>query len=411
MNKPILTEEFAEAVRQQTNVLLGLAGASGTGKTLTALRIARGLVDGDDSKIAVADTEGGRAKHYAPGPGEKPGDRLFGFRHKLMEPPFTPELFRATAMAAEQAGFGVLIFDTASDEYEGEGGLQMMHEAALLRMAKKPSLEDVEQWQFDKLNAPAWSIPKQQHKKLLMARLRIMRIHLIFCLRAEDKIKFVKVLDPETNREKTKIQNAGWVPICEKRFMYDMTVSMTFSPENPGVPLMKDGNAMYGKMPAHLLPAFEEGKRITEETGRKLALWANGGSLVGGAAATIGGGDDPVLSSGRVAAKKGTPALRQWWESIGAQQQKRLVGLLRSELQPAATKIDEQSISFDDPATKPAQSDTEALIALDRDLSDAAEKGTAELTKVWEGLSAESRERLQSGFDQRHKPRAAQVAA
>lgn len=259
--------EFQPARRDRTNLLIGLAGASGTGKTFSALRLARGLV-GEAGRIALIDTEGGRAKHYAD---------LFRFDHADMEPPYTPERLADAAIAAQAAGYDALVIDSASDEYEGIGGLQDMHDAALLRLARKDSLEDVEQWQWDKLNAPAWNIPKQAHKRKLMSRLRAMRMYLLFCLRAEEKIEFVEVEDDQ-GRKRTKIRPAGWVPICEKRFMYDMTVSMTFSPEQPGVPLMKDGKAVYGKIPDHLLFGFPEGQRISEETGRALAHWAGGGS-------------------------------------------------------------------------------------------------------------------------------------
>lgn len=262
-----MTFSFAPAVRDHTNLLIGLAGASGTGKTFSALRLARGLV-GPDGKLALADTEGGRAKHYA--------DR-FRFDHCDLVPPFTPERFREVALAAEDAGYDALVIDSASDEWEGEGGLQDMHDAALLRMARKSSMSELEPWQFDKLNAPAWSEPKRLHKMKLMARLRVMRMHLIFCMRAEDKIEFVRVRDDQ-GREKTKIQAAGWVPICEKRFMFDMTLSATFTPDNPGVPLIRNGKAVYGKIPEHLLHAFPEGQQVSEDTGRQLAAWATGGS-------------------------------------------------------------------------------------------------------------------------------------
>jgi hypothetical protein len=259
--------EFRRADRSRgTNLLIALAGASGTGKTFSALRLARGLV-GAQGKIALIDTEGGRANHYAD---------LFEFDHADMEPPFTPERVADAAMQAQLAGYHALIFDSASDEYEGIGGLQDMHDAALLKMAKKQSLDELEPWQWDKLNAPAWNIPKQEHKRKLMARVRSMRMYLLFCLRAEEKIEFVKVID-DNGRERTRIQPAGWVPICEKKFMYDMTLSMTFSPDNPGVPMMKDNKAIYGKIPEHLLHAFPMGARIAEETGQKLAAWAKGG--------------------------------------------------------------------------------------------------------------------------------------
>lgn len=292
--------EFLDAHRENTNMLIGVAGPSGAGKTKSALLLARGLVGGiqNDHLIGVADTEGGRAKHHAPRPGEKPSELLFGFRHFDFKPPYTPQRFRDVAIAMENAGLKVGIFDSASDEYEGEGGIVDMHDQALLRMSRKKTYDEIEEWQFNKLNAPAWNEPKTLHKKLLMAKLRVMRIHLIFAMRAEDKVKFVKI-KTDDGREKTAIEAAGWVPICEKRFMYDMTLSFAFGPENPGVPLMKDGKAMYGKIPDELLHAFPPGQRVTEQTGRLLASWA-------------AGDEPPILGEARIEARKGTEHIRGW---------------------------------------------------------------------------------------------------
>jgi hypothetical protein len=111
----------------------------------------------------------------------------------------------------------------------------------------------------------------------LISPLRQIRAYVIFCLRAEEKIKFVKVRD-DNGREKTAIQNAGWVPIAEKRLMFDMTMSFTVTPDNPGVPLIEDGQAIYGKIQSQHLHLFPPGKRVTAESGRLLRAWARGES-------------------------------------------------------------------------------------------------------------------------------------
>jgi hypothetical protein len=68
------------------------------------------------------------------------------------------------------------------------------------------------------------------------------------------------------------------VPICEKRFMYEMTMSFTVTPDNPGVPLIENGQAIHGKIQSQHLPFFPAGKRVTEECGRQLRAWARGES-------------------------------------------------------------------------------------------------------------------------------------
>jgi len=256
--------EFTDATRDDTSLLIAIAGASGSGKTFSALTMATGLAQGEP--IYAIDTEAKRMLHYAD---------QFKFKHMDMRPPFTPEAYIEAIQKAERAGAKVIIIDSTSDEYEGVGGLQEMHDDEVSRLARKP-YANLEGWEIDKFNAPAWKVPKTRHKTRLMSPLRQVRAYIIFCLRAEEKIKFVKVFDERSNREKTAIESAGWVPICEKRFMYEMTMSFTVTPDNPGVPLIENGQAVYGKIQSQHLPFFPAGQRVTAECGAKLRAWARG---------------------------------------------------------------------------------------------------------------------------------------
>jgi hypothetical protein len=58
-----MTITFRPAVREGVPLLLGLAGGTGSGKTWSAMVLAKGLAG--DKPFAVVDTENGRAKHYA----------------------------------------------------------------------------------------------------------------------------------------------------------------------------------------------------------------------------------------------------------------------------------------------------------------------------------------------------------
>jgi hypothetical protein len=256
--------EFTDAYRDDTSLLIAIAGASGSGKTFTALTMATGLAQGEP--IYAIDSEAKRMLHYAD---------QFKFKHLDMRPPFTPEAYIEAIQKAERAGAKVIIIDSTSDEYEGVGGLQEMHDEEVSRLARKP-YDKLEGWEIDKFNAPAWKVPKTRHKTRFMSPLRQVRAYIIFCLRAEEKIKFVKVIDDRSGKEKTAIQSAGWVPICEKRFMFEMTMSFTVTPDNPGVPLIEDGQAVYGKIQSQHLHMFPPGKRVTAESGRLLRAWARG---------------------------------------------------------------------------------------------------------------------------------------
>lgn len=269
--------QYQPAVRDKVALLIAVAGASGSGKTLSSLKIARGLAGGDDSKIAVIDTEAGRAKHYAPAPGEQAGPERFAFQHGDLKPPFSPEAYVAAIEAAEASGAEVVMIDSFSHEWEGDGGLHDIHDADLRTAVERARSSHNQSWgAFDEVRAAeranigAWRDAKARHKRL-MSRLLQCRAHLVICLRADEKVRIVK----DGNR--TKIVQAAdlppaerWTPICEKRFMYEMTVSLIVTPQNPGIPVPIKIQEQHRK-------AFPLDRRLSEDTGRLLAEWARGG--------------------------------------------------------------------------------------------------------------------------------------
>lgn len=255
---------FSPARRERVGLSIALAGSSGSGKTKSALEIASGLA-GPNGKIVVIDTEGRRALHYA---------SQYRFDHLDFQPPYTPERCTAAIVAAQNTGADVVIFDSASDEYEGEGGLQDIHDAEARRMATDRD-GNIAEWKIEAMNAPAWKAPKLRHKSSLIRRIRSFPGFVIFCLRAEEKVRFEKVKDERTGREKNAIVQAGWIPICEKRFMYDMTLSLTLAPETKGKPRFD----LTHKITDDHLPFFPEGQFIGRRAGELLRLWATGADL------------------------------------------------------------------------------------------------------------------------------------
>ncbi len=219
------------ARKERSSMSIGIAGASGSGKSMTSLEIATGLA-GPDGRIAMLDTEGRRALHYA---------RRYKFDHVDFKPPYTPERCTQAIQELQGDGYDVIILDSASDEYEGEGGMQEMAAAE-----------------------GAWIKTKARHKHSLIRHLRNYPGTVIFSLRAEEKVKVEKI------NGKTVFTPQGWMPICEKRFMYDMTLSLTLSPDTPGMPRFD----LPRKIGADFLDLFKEGKFIDRHAGEKLRAWA-----------------------------------------------------------------------------------------------------------------------------------------
>src|SRR3954469_19623581 len=149
---------FRRAVRENVSLLIGLAGSSGSGKTYTALRLARGIAG--DKPFAVIDTEAGRAKHYAD---------AFRFDHGDLQPPFRPGAYADAIAAADAAGYPVIVVDSMSHEWAGEGGILDWQLEEYERLGAKDSSKLL-----------SWAKPKQGHKQMVQKLLQV-RAHLILC--------------------------------------------------------------------------------------------------------------------------------------------------------------------------------------------------------------------------------------
>jgi hypothetical protein len=269
---------FRPAVREGAGVLVGLAGASGSGKTYSALRLATGLSGG--KPFAVIDTENGRALHYAD---------LFKFEHAHLRPPFRPEAYAKMTKAADAAGYPVIVVDSFSHEHAGEGGLLDWHEEELERMAG-------DDWQKrERVKFSAWIKPKMAHKAMVQQLLQA-RAHLILCFRAEEKIEIVKDAagKVQVRPKQTLTGLDGWVPICEKSLPYELTASFLLTPDAPGLPKPI-------KLQEQHRAFFPLDGPISEESGEALAGWARGGAKTGPAPdpdTLKTGGDSPRSDEG-----------------------------------------------------------------------------------------------------------------
>lgn len=243
-----MSYHFKPAVRTNVNLLIGLVAPSGGGKTYTSMRLASGISQG--RRFAVIDTEAGRASHYAD---------QFEFDVCEIAAPFSPANYAQAILAADAAGYPVIVVDSMSHEYSGDGGILDMQEAEFHRMGGRESAK-----------MASWIVPKGEHKKM-MTKLLQVRAHLILCFRAEAKVDMIKE-DGKTKivPKKTLTSIDGWIPQTEKTVPFELTVSLLLTPEHPGVPkpikLQEQHRAL-----------FPLDQPITEESGRRIAEWASGG--------------------------------------------------------------------------------------------------------------------------------------
>lgn len=245
-----MTFSFRPAKRENVQLLIGLAGGTGSGKTFSAFELATGIAEVMGGKPAVIDTEARRALHYA--------DR-FDFEHGDLQAPFTPARYLEAMEAAADAGYPVILVDSMSHEYAGDGGILDMQEAEFQRMGGR-----------DAVKMASWIKPKMEHKAFVQRLLQI-RAHLILCFRAEPKVDIAKDEKGKTVivPKQTLTGLDGWVPVTEKNLPFELTASFLLHAEAPGVPrpikLQEQHRAL-----------FPAGQPITRESGRMVARWARG---------------------------------------------------------------------------------------------------------------------------------------
>lgn len=247
---------FKKAERSGTHAIVGFMGGTGAGKTFSALEFATGLSGG--KPFAFIDTEAGRALHYADD---------FNFQHGELAPPFRPGAYLEAILAAEKAGFPVIVVDSMTHEHAGEGGILDMHDEEYKRLGSR-----------DAVKMLAWVKPKKEHKRMV-SKLLQLRAHLVLCFRAEPKLKMVKAI--ENGREVSKPVDAGWLPICAKGLEFEMTASFMLSHEKPGTieprSIEETGAGYAIKVPKPLLSIFEGSYRLNRIHGQRVAEWAEGG--------------------------------------------------------------------------------------------------------------------------------------
>lgn len=265
------------ATRGGSKAIIGIAGVSGSGKTYTALLMARGMVS-HPSEIGFLDTENKRGSLYA--------DILDGqFMIGDLYPPFSPKRYSDAIKEFQEAGVKVLVIDSVSHEWEGEGGCDDIANAAISEDGKKMA---------------NWIRAKREHKSFMNTLLQC-NMNVICCIRAREKTDFK---DPK------KPVSLGLQPVCEKNFMFEMTASLLM--ENEGK------TQRFLKMPQFLKEAFGLGNGyLGQETGKKIIDWINTGEQ-----------EDPevtkIKSEMLMACEFGLSGVIAIWNNLSKQMKKKL---------------------------------------------------------------------------------------
>jgi hypothetical protein len=209
------------------------------------------------ARFDFIDTENRRALVYA--------DK-HRFNHVDFQKPFSPlDYLAAIRYCVKRGRAKTIVVDSGSHEHEGPGGVLEWHEAETERLAKL--------WKTstDKASMAAWGPPKRARRRLINEVLQ-MNVNVIFTFRAKEKLKIVAGKDP---------QPLGWMPISGEEWMYEFALQALLPPGSKGTPRWHtslEGERVMIKLPEHLEHIFKDGEQLSEEHGRKLAEWAQGGA-------------------------------------------------------------------------------------------------------------------------------------
>jgi len=237
--------EIRNAQREGARLIVGFAGRSGSGKTRTAIEFGYVLANYDPQKLGFLDTENRRGSLYADvlqtnsiRPTDKP------FLVGDLYPPFSPSRYIEAIMEFQKAGVEVLIVDSGTHEWEGQGGCIEIAEAGSSKM-------------------PNWNLAKAAHKRFTNALLAC-DMHIIFCVRAREKAA------PERDdKGKLVYRELGMQPITEKNMMFEMTASLIV--DNQGL------TQVGIKVPGQLQPYLGRGTGyITAADGKAVRDWVDG---------------------------------------------------------------------------------------------------------------------------------------
>src|SRR5579859_2337405 len=295
-----MTFTFRPAVRSNTPIIIGLAGPTKSGKTMSAHRIAAGIAGGGD--VVMINAEGARGHQYAD---------HFKYLACDIEAPFSPSRYTEAVIEAGKLNPAVLIVDSASHMHDGPGGLLEYHDAELDRMAGTDDFKKRE-----RMTWAAWIRPKKDENEFIYTLLGL-KCPVILCFRAKEKIKIIPGKPPV---------DLGWQPIASDRISFETLFTLVLPPHCKGVP-----DLSISEMREPFDTMIKEGRQLDESLGRELAEWAAGG---------VAKSPDDVLAALRAAALEGTDALGSKWQAIGKEMRHALAEHLPS-LKEAAAKVSE----------------------------------------------------------------------
>nr|BFF36948.1 AAA family ATPase [Tenacibaculum mesophilum] len=223
--------KLKQAKKEQVKLRIGLSGASGFGKTYSALLLAYGITN-EWSKIAVIDTENGSANLYA---------ELGNYNTVALHSPYAPERYIEAIELCEKAQMEVIIIDSITHEWNGTGGCLQIHEQLGGRFQD-------------------WAKVTPRHQAFIDKILQ-SNCHIITTVRR--KIDYS--LDVNSNG-KSKVIKHGTKEITREGFEYELTVNFELVNDKHLAVASKDRTGLFMNKPEFI---------ISSGTGKLLKKWCD----------------------------------------------------------------------------------------------------------------------------------------
>jgi hypothetical protein len=220
--------QLRKAERKQSKIRLALQGGSGSGKSYGSILIAKGLA-GTLDKVAVIDSEHHSADLYA---------HLGSYSVLPIEPPFSPEKYIQAIKLCEDAGMEIIILDSISHQWEGEGGILDVHSSMMGNSFTN------------------WNKLTPRHNKFINAILQ-SKCHVIATIRSKQDYILSNI------NGKMVPEKVGLKGVAREGTDYEFTVVLELNQKH-SCTASKDRTGLFSDKPEFI---------ITETTGKQIKDW------------------------------------------------------------------------------------------------------------------------------------------
>jgi hypothetical protein len=235
--KPI--PQVRKAEKRRVKLKLAIQGPSGAGKTEGELELATNLWP--EAKILLVDTENESASLYAD---------QFDFDTIPLDPPFESDRYEFCINYAVRNGYDVLILDTISHQWDGEGSILRRKE----ELDHRPGANSFTNW--------ATFTPEHTH---FVEAIKQASIHIIATMRSKQEY----VME-QNDKGKSQPRKMGMSPIQRDGVDYEFTLVFDVQMDHKAV-ASKNRTGLFGEMPLNL---------ADKEVAEQLKAWLESGKTV-----------------------------------------------------------------------------------------------------------------------------------